>query len=146
MSDNKSQSIDHDTSSIPGHTESKCRHCDNAGGHSGHPSTKCPECGRWSAPPWPANAVITESDDDCTLPPVWANIVFDLETTEGERRLREMLDAPKMKLVLLELDNYLRDLIKYGDDKDGVELTTLEMVRKALWHICDYHGIRLDEE
>jgi hypothetical protein len=80
------------------------------------------------------------------LPPVWANIVFDLETTEGERRLREMLDAPKMKLVLLELDNYLRDLIKYGDDKDGVELTTLEMVRKALWHICDYHGIRLDEE
>jgi hypothetical protein len=117
MSDNKSQSTDHDTSSIPGHTESDCDD---------------------------SSEVFDYYLRNVTLPP--ASLVFDLTDPEGERRLREMLDAPKVKLVLWELDNYLRDLIKYGDDKDGVELTTLEMVRKALWHFCDDHGIRLDEE
>jgi hypothetical protein len=92
----------------------------------------------------------SEDLDDCrrndTLPAVCANIVFDLTEPEGERRLREMLDAGKMRLALWEFDNYLRDLIKYDPAKTDAILDELEMVRKALWNILDYQGIRLDED
>jgi hypothetical protein len=80
------------------------------------------------------------------MPVAWAKIVFDLTEPDGERYLREMLDAPRMKCVLWEFDNYLRDLIKYGYEKPRDVLEELDMVRKALWNILDYHSIRLDEE
>jgi hypothetical protein len=104
------------------------------------------------------DAVITESDDcddssevfdDCrrndTLPPVFANIVFDLTEPEGERRLREMLDAPKMKLVLWEFDQWLRNQLKYSESPDCC-VEQLNIARKYFCLACDDHGIRLDEE
>jgi hypothetical protein len=84
------------------------------------------------------------------MPPVWANIVFDLTEPEGERRLREMLDAPKAKLVLWELDEWLRSLVRYGIEGTSVAGLAvdeaLQEVRKRIWLLCDDHGIRLDEE
>jgi hypothetical protein len=100
-----------------------------------------------------------------TMPPVWANIVFDLETTGGERRLREMLDAGKWKLVLWEFDQWLRSHVRYGlgadlrymptkdggvmvpcEDEEEMITGVLDRVRKHIHSLCDDHGIRLDEE
>ena len=95
----------------------------------------------------------SEDLDDCrrndTLPAVCANIVFDLTEPEGERRLREMLDAPKLKLVLWGFDQYLRNWIRYDPDNTfagGSVEEALERVRCYLWESCEDHGIRLDEE
>lgn len=92
------------------------------------------------------DVVTTPGSDWEDDPVIQATLHFNLEKPEGERRLRECLDAPKAKLVLWEFDNYLRDLIKYGYDKSEPVLNELDMVRKAFWNILDYHGIRLDED
>lgn len=141
-----------DESGLPLDEDSKCRHCGNIGGHSGHPATKCPECGRWSAP-W-LNPQSNDSDMSSTPGHTAANatLSFDLTEPEGERRLRECLDAPKAKLVLWGLDQWARNEIKYGP---GDETTApwangvadgLSMARKKLFELCDDYGIRLDEE
>ncbi len=80
------------------------------------------------------------------MPVAWAKIVFDLTDPEGERRLREMLDAPKFKLVLWELDNWLREQWKYGSNDPVPRDETMGEARSQLYEIAESHGIRLDEE
>ncbi len=108
--DNKSQSIDHNLSSSAGViTESD--DCDD----------------------------LQEDIDDCqrndTSRTVYANIVFNLDEPEGKRRLREMLDASKVKLVLWALDNWLREQWKYGSNDPVPRDEAMGEARSQLYEI-----------
>ena len=91
----------------------------------------------------------TPPDDDISsgeLPdttPVYTIMHFDLDTHEGERRLRECLDAPRVKIALWEFDQWLRDQLKYHerDDAEG-----LQAARDRLGAVFGEHGIDLDDE
>jgi hypothetical protein len=57
-----------------------------------------------------------------TLPdstPVYALLHFDLEDPEGERRLRECLDAPKVLGAVHAYAEWLRSKIRYSGDDDA---------------------------
>ena len=84
------------------------------------------------------------SDDDLpSTTPVYAILHFDLEEPEGERRLRECLDAPNVKSALRELDQWLRGQIKHTDRED---VDTLQEARDRLWVALGDHGVNLDDD
>jgi hypothetical protein len=73
---------------------------------------------------------------------VLATLHFDLETHEGERRLRECLDAPAFRATLVELDEWLRQQSKYHD----VFKVDVGSVRKRINLIAEGHGIDIWED
>ena len=86
----------------------------------------------------------THDDNELSydLPPMTATLHFNLETYEGERRLKECIDAPVVKSVMTEFDNWLRSLVKYG----GVEQITVDAVRAQLTGIAESKGIDIWED
>ena len=74
-------------------------------------------------------------------PSVVSTLEFNLDEPEGERRLRECLDAPKWKSAVREFDQWIRGLVKYG------EVTVNEESIRDRFHIIFYeHGIDIWEE
>ena len=66
---------------------------------------------------------------------------FDMDDPEGERRLRECLDAPKWKSAVQEFDQWLRSEIKYhGAGEDA------QTIRDHLHVLFDEQGIDIWEE
>ena len=65
----------------------------------------------------------TSIDNIPSSTPVYAILHFDLEDEEGERRLRECLDAPKVMSAIDEYARWLRNKVKYGDDDAAEKLT-----------------------
>ena len=51
-------------------------------------------------------------------PSVVSTLEFNLDEPEGERRLRECLDAPNVKLAVWEFDRWMRNRIKYNPDSE----------------------------
>ena len=78
------------------------------------------------------------------MPPAWGNLVFDLTNPEGERRLRECLDAPRVKLVLWHLNEWLRSEVKYQELSDDV-VDTLNVVRSEIIDLCDEYNVNLED-
>ena len=76
-------------------------------------------------------------------PAAYVTYTFDLENPEGERRLRECLDAPKVKSALWEFDQWLRNQLKHYDRDDA---EGLQAARDALWTVFTEHGVDLDDE
>ena len=71
----------------------------------------------------------------------WSTITFNLDDPEGERRLRECLDAPKWKSAVWEFDNWMRNEIKHcGAGPD------FEKIRAHLHAVFGEHGIDIWEE
>jgi len=71
----------------------------------------------------------------------WSTITFNLDDPEGERRLRECLDAPKWKSAVWEFDNWMRNEIKhYGAGPD------FEKIRAHLHTVFGEHGIDIWED
>jgi len=66
---------------------------------------------------------------------------FDMDDPEGERRLRECLDAPKWKGAVQEFDQWMRARIKYGADGTGAGGPIDEVIRSHLHTIFGEHGI-----
>jgi len=82
---------------------------------------------------------------DFLPPPVYStNYItwhFNLDDPEGERRLRECLDAPKWKSAVWEFDQWMRNEIKHcGAGPD------FEKTRAHLHTVFGEHGIDIWEE
>jgi len=90
--------------------------------------------------------------------PYTITLTFDPTDPDGRRHLRDALQGEDMRLVLWELDQWLRGQVEYGlsddflhsiDRKPGSITTeqedivndSLNAVRQALAGICDDHGI-----
>ena len=76
---------------------------------------------------------------------VSSTLAFNLDDPEGERRLRECLDAPKWKSAVWEFDNWLRNQIKHSDHAQAW-IDALEQVRVDFNRIFYDHGIDIWEE
>lgn len=53
----------------------------------------------------------------------YGSLHFNLDTDEGNRLLRECLDAPKVMSAIDEYARWLRNKVKYGDDDAAEKLT-----------------------
>ena len=53
-----------------------------------------------------------------------AAVVFDLMTPEGERRLRECMNAPRVITAISDYAEWLHGKIKYGGEDDADEKLT----------------------
>ena len=69
---------------------------------------------------------------------------FYVDDPDGERRLRECLDAPNVKSALWDFDQELRRRWKYGEEGD--QLMTVEQVRGLLCKTLAENGINLWED
>ena len=83
----------------------------------------------------------------------WSTITFNLDDPEGERRLRECLDAPKWKSAVQEFDQWMRVRIKYNPDPETDPLyiseegiVWLEIAREQLNMRLEDRGIDIWEE
>ena len=77
---------------------------------------------------------------------VLSTLTFNLDYPEGERRLRECLDAPKLKSAVQEFDQWMRARIKYGADGTGAGGPIDEVIRAHLHTIFCEHGIDIWDE
>ena len=66
----------------------------------------------------PDNQRETDNDPVSQDNILWSTITFNLDEPEGERRLRECLDAPRVKSAVLEFDRWMRNRIKYNPDSE----------------------------
>ena len=78
---------------------------------------------------------------------------FDMDDPEGERRLRECLDAPKWKSAVQEFDQWMRNRLKYNPDSETDPLyiseegiVWLEIAREQLNMRLEDYGINIWEE
>ena len=82
-----------------------------------------------------------------------ANLTFNLDYPEGERRLRECLDAPNVKSAVREFDQWMRNRIKYNPDSEADPLyisedgiAWLETAREQLNMRLKDYGIDIWED
>lgn len=61
---------------------------------------------------------------------------------EHEDELREALNAPRFNSVLWNLDQFLRNEVKHGDDE--VKGTHYQQVRDKLWSLMEDEGLSLE--
>ena len=73
-------------------------------------------------------------------PSTTATLAFNLDEPEGERRLRECLDAPKWKYAVWEFERWIRYLV------DSDTSVTADIVRDELFRIFSEHGIDIWED
>ena len=86
--------------------------------------------------------------------PYTVTLTFDPTDPDGRRHLRDALQGSDMRLVLWEMDQWLRTLIKYGPQEEALASWTcdegvknvLSTTREKLFELCDEYSIRLDEE
>jgi len=72
---------------------------------------------------------------------VSSTLIFNLDDPDGERRLRECLDAPKWKSAVQEFDQWIRGLVKYGE-----VTVNEESIRERFHTIFGEHGIDIWED
>ena len=81
----------------------------------------------------------------------WSTITFNLDDPEGERRMRECLDAPKWKSAVWEFDDWMKRQIKHGavgyqDEANATPEEVLAVAREHLHILFSEHGIDIWEE
>ena len=82
-------------------------------------------------------------------PAVTATLRFNLDDPEGERRLRECLDAPKVKVAIWEFLNSpvngIHGILKYELDPEVWGnmngYAALARVEEMLGEVFEYHGV-----
>ena len=82
---------------------------------------------------------------DKSAPSTTAALTFNLDDPEGERRLRECLDAPKWKCAVWEYERFLRGVID-ATDESLADLMCFESARDKLFDIFGEHSIDIWEE
>ena len=78
---------------------------------------------------------------DESAPSTTASLTFNLDDPEGERRLRECIDAPRWKSAVWDFDQWLRNKIKYHDAGEDVRV-----IREYLHVLFDQYSIDIWEE
>ena len=109
------------------------------------PALSCNSCGALGVYDVMGDAICADclASDGATIDSMsaaTATLGFNLDTPDGERRLRECLNAPTYLAALCDLDNWLRDKIKHYD------IVELQPARDKLWEILGGHGIDIWEE
>jgi hypothetical protein len=73
-----------------------------------------------------------------------ATLTFDLPEEQSEFDLAN--NAGKYYSVLWDLDQYLRNFVKYPSDREDPILTdTMAKVRDELWKLMNEHNLNLDQ-
>lgn len=127
-----------------------CRACNGAGGFEGIPASQCPACGKWLPecvdPKWTTRPYNEALDYN---PSSYAVLYFNTDDPEGERRLRECLDASRVRLVLWHLDQWLRGFVKYGleaTELSGIAVDeALTRTRQKIADLCDEYNVDLED-
>lgn len=74
-----------------------------------------------------------------------AILKFNLDLPEDLEQFELANNARKYSLVLWELDQYLRNFVKYPSDKEDPILTdTMAKVREELWRLLNEHNLDLN--
>jgi len=84
-----------------------------------------------------------DGDDLRNKPPYIIKMEFDMMNPDGASACHLALEAPKMKTALWDVDNWLRDCIKYGHTfKDADE--ALRETRAQFHKILEEHRTPLE--
>ena len=81
--------------------------------------------------------------EDMDMTPVYATLHFYYDDPDSMRRMKECMDAPNVRSLLFDYDQWLRDQIKYHERPDEAGL---QAARDMLWKIADENGIDIWEE
>jgi len=74
-----------------------------------------------------------------------ATLTYNLDEPEDLEEFELANNARKYSLVLWELDQYLRNFVKYPSDKEDPILTdTMAKVRDELWRLLNEHNLDLN--
>ena len=74
-----------------------------------------------------------------------AEVILKFDSVEVAEDLRSAIDGWKWKMVAWDLDQYLRNKIKYNDDSLSVEvLDALEKVREELNDLINSSQLHLE--
>lgn len=84
-----------------------------------------------------------EERDYEDMTPVYATLHFYYDDPDSMRRMRECMDAPKVKAALWSFDQNLRNRWKYGDEDK--QTMSIEEVRDLLYCILGDHFVDLDD-
>lgn len=70
---------------------------------------------------------------------------LEFNLPEEESEFLTAVNASSWKGVLLDMDQYLRNKIKYtSDDVPELYIETLQLVRDELWNLLNEKGLTLD--
>lgn len=79
-------------------------------------------------------------------PAVKATLEFDLTNPDGQMAFDLTVDASGMRKTLRDLDNELRNIVKYNPNNlHGHHVAGLEQAREMLNALCIENRIHLDE-
>jgi len=74
-----------------------------------------------------------------------ATLEYNLDLPEDLEEFELANNARKYSLVLWELDQYLRNFVKYPSDREDPILTdTMAKVRDELWRLLNEHNLDLN--
>jgi hypothetical protein len=74
-----------------------------------------------------------------------ATLEYNLSEPEDLEEFELASNARKYSLVLWELDQYLRNFVKYPSDREDPILTdTMAKVRDELWRLLNEHNLDLN--
>jgi hypothetical protein len=75
-----------------------------------------------------------------------ATLEYNLDLPEDLEEFELASNARKYSLVLWELDQYLRNFVKYPSDREDPILTdTMAKVRDELWRLMKEYNLNLDK-
>jgi hypothetical protein len=74
-----------------------------------------------------------------------ATLTYDLDQPEDQQEFDLVNNARKYYSVLWDIDQYMRNQIKYSsDDTPELYRETIQMVRDEFWKLMESHNIDLD--
>jgi hypothetical protein len=74
-----------------------------------------------------------------------ATLEYNLDLPEDLQEFELANNARKYSLVLWELDQYLRNFVKYPSDReDPIHTDTMAKVRDELWRLLNEHNLDLN--
>jgi hypothetical protein len=73
-----------------------------------------------------------------------AKVIIEFDSVEEQEYLRDALDGYKWKLTVYEIDQYLRNEIKYNEKLSNFEVKFAEKTREQIREILNDYSLNLD--
>jgi hypothetical protein len=73
-----------------------------------------------------------------------AKVIIEFDSVEEQEYLRDALDGYKWKLTVYEIDQYLRNEIKYNEKLSNFEVKFAEKTREQIREILKDYSLNLD--
>lgn len=77
-----------------------------------------------------------------------AKLEFDLDDPSDRKAHKRCVSATEAYLCLHDIDNMLRQKIKYElpiEENSNITLLTVESIREEIYSILESHGINMDD-